>query len=336
MNDRLRVGIVGAGMIGGCHSRAYAALAGVEVAGICDARRDKAEALAVTTGAAAVPDLDALLDLGVDVVSVCTPPDSHVDVALRALDAGCSVLCEKPVARDLDDARRLVDAARDAEGAGLLVGIAHVSRYEPDHAAARRLVADGLIGRVAMMSHSLTGAFPAWSEGGWLGDPARSGGPLLDVAVHSFDYFAWVSGASAVRVHAVAADTAAGPDTYALATVRYDSGAMGQVQVSWGNPPARGFRLACELVGTEGRLSWDYGSTYTGELHLSDGTSESFHPLGERGYAAELAAFTDAVRAGGPSPVPVDAGYQALRTALAAGRSVATGQPVDLTTWEVG
>src|SRR3712207_9410821 len=67
------------------------------------------------------------------------------------------------------------------------------------------------------------------------------------------------------RSHAVAADTAAGPQTYALATVRYDDEAMGQVQVSWGNPPARGFRLACELVGTEGRLSWDYGSTYTGE-----------------------------------------------------------------------
>ena len=166
MRDRLRVGIVGAGMIGGCHSRAYAALGEVEVAGICDARRDKAEALAATTGAAAVPDLAALLDLGVDVVSVCTPPDSHVELAVRSLAAGCHVMCEKPVARDLGDARRLLAAAQQAEAAGLLVGIGHVSRYEPDHAAARQLVADGLIGRVAMMSHSLSSAFPAWSEGG--------------------------------------------------------------------------------------------------------------------------------------------------------------------------
>src|SRR3712207_867955 len=98
MSDHLRVGIVGAGMIGGCHSRAYAALLDVEVAGVCDHRRDKAEQLAATTGAAVVPDLDALLDLGVDVVSVCTPPDLHVDLALRSLDAGCHVMCEKPVA----------------------------------------------------------------------------------------------------------------------------------------------------------------------------------------------------------------------------------------------
>jgi myo-inositol 2-dehydrogenase/D-chiro-inositol 1-dehydrogenase len=266
---------------------------------------------------------------------VCTPPDSHVDLALRSLDAGCHVLCEKPVARDLEDSRRLLAAAGAAEAAGQLVGIGHVSRFEPDHAAAQRLVADGLIGRVAMMSHSLTSPFPAWSEDGWLGDPARSGGPLLDLAVHSFDYLAWVSGARAVRVHAVAGDTPVGPDTYALATVRYDNEAMGQVQASWANPASRGFRLSCELVGTEGRLAWDYGSLTNGELHRSDGTSEYFFPLGERGYSAELAAFVEAVRTGGPSPVPVEAGHQALRTALAARRSLETGQPVDLTTWEV-
>src|SRR5688500_14238866 len=115
MSDLVRVGVVGAGMIGGCHSRAYADLPGVEVAGICDPRRQKAEGLAATTGAAAVPDLDALLALGVDVVSVCTPPDRHVDLALRSLDAGRHVMCEKPVARDLADARRLLTAARDAE-----------------------------------------------------------------------------------------------------------------------------------------------------------------------------------------------------------------------------
>jgi predicted dehydrogenase len=335
VSDLLRVGIVGAGMIAGCHSRAYAALPGVEVAGICDQRLEKAVDLAATTGATVAPDLDALLDLGIDVVSVCTPPDSHVGLALHALDAGCHVLCEKPVALALDDARRLLSAAHEAEDAGRVVAVGHVSRFEADHAAARQLVADGLIGRVAMMSHSITSPFPAWSEDGWLGDPTRSGGPLLDLAVHSFDYLAWVSGARAVRVHAVAGDTPVGPDTYALATVRYDNDAMGQVQVSWANPASRGFRLACELVGTEGRLTWDYGSISTGQLHRDDGTGEVFDPLGERGYAAELGAFIEAARAGGPSPVPVDEGYQALRTALAARRSLETGQPVDLTTWEV-
>src|ERR687890_2543807 len=121
MSDLLRVGIVGAGMIAGCHSRAYAATPGTEVVGVCDQRRPKAEQLAGTAGAAVVPDLDALLDLGLDVVSVCTPPDTHVDLALRSLEAGCHVMCEKPVARDLADARRLVTAAQDAEAAGQLV-----------------------------------------------------------------------------------------------------------------------------------------------------------------------------------------------------------------------
>ena len=131
----------------------------------------------------------------------------------------------------------------------------------------------------------------------------------------------------------MSADTGVGPATYALATVRYDSGAMGQVETSWAHPAAGGFGLAVELVGTEGRLSWDYASISDGAMHLADGTSERFDPLDETGFAAEMAAFAAAVRDGGPSPVPVEAGYEAMRTALAARRSLETGQPVDLTTW---
>ncbi len=95
---------------------------------------------------------------------------------------------------------------------------------------------------------------PAWSEGGWLADPALSGGPLLDLAVHSFDYLRWVIGSPAVRVHCVAADSRGGPATYAFTTVRYANGAIARVEWSWAHPASRGFSLAVELVGTAGRL----------------------------------------------------------------------------------
>jgi predicted dehydrogenase len=327
----LRVGVVGAGMIAGCHVRAYAATPGVEVVAVADPRLPKAEQLASTVGAAACSSLEEVLALDVDVVSVCTPPRTHADLTVRAVQAGRHVLCEKPVAASLPDAERILAASRATD---VVVMVGHVSRFEPEHRAAKELVEGGYVGDVAMMVHSLTTSVPAWSEGGWLTDPEQSGGPLLDLSVHSFDYLAWVCGSRATRIHAVAGGSEVGEATYAVATVRYANGAMGQVESSWAHPVARGFKAVVEVTGTAGRISWDYDSINGGAMYLTDGGTTWFDPLGERGYRGEVAAFVEAVRAGGPSPVPVEAGVEAARTALAARESLRTGQPVDLTSWE--
>jgi predicted dehydrogenase len=119
-----------------------------------------------------------------------------------------------------------------------------------------------------------------------------------------------------------------------VATVRYANGALGQVEASWAHPVARGFKARVEITGTDGRISWSYDSINGGAIYLADGDVTWLGPLGERGYTREIEAFTDAVRAGGASPVPAADGYAATRTALAALHSVTTGEPVDLTTWE--
>jgi predicted dehydrogenase len=331
VGEPLRAGIVGAGLIAGCHARAYAATPGVEVVAVADPRCAKAEALADTVGAVSCTDLEQVLNLDVDVVSVCTPPRTHADLAVRALEAGRHVLCEKPVAASLDDARRVL---RAAEATDRIAMVGHVTRFEPDHRAARELVSSGHVGEVAMVVHSMTTSLPGWSEGGWLTRVEESGGPLLDLSVHSFDYLAWVIGSPAVRVHAVAADSPAGPATYTLATVRYANGAMAQVEASWAHPAPRGFKAVVEIVGKEGRISWDYDSINGGAVYRDGGEVSWLDPLGERGFAREVAAFTDAVRRGGPSPVPVRDGYEATRTALAALHSLRTGEPVDLQEWE--
>jgi myo-inositol 2-dehydrogenase/D-chiro-inositol 1-dehydrogenase len=314
------------------HARAYRELSGVRVAAVVDPVRPKAARLAAECGAVALGSLEELLDLAVDVVDVCTPPDRHAEAAVRALEAGAHVVCEKPLARTLEDGRRIVAAAARATG---LLMVGHVSRFEPDHRRAKELVDAGRIGRLRMVTHSTTSALPSWSEGGWAADPARSGGPVLDQAVHSFDFARWVVGAPALRVHCVAADTTAGPATYTLSTVRYADGSLALVEAGWAHPESRGFKLAAELVGTVGRLSWSYDRMMAGVLHPAAGPVEWFDALGERGFTAELAAFVDAVRAGGPSPVPAAEALESLRTASAAAESARTGATVDLGTWEV-
>lgn len=330
MTETLRVGVVGAGMIANVHVNAYSVTPGVEVVAVADPVASKAEQLAERVGAAVVPDLEAVLGLGVDIVSVCTPPPTHADLAVRALEAGRHVMCEKPIGRRLPDARRIVEAGERADG---LLMIGHVSRFEPDHAQAKSLVDGGMVGDVRLVKHSITTSLPGWSEGGWLADPEVSGGPLIDLSVHSFDYLAWVIGSPAVRVTAVAADSGTGPSTFCLVTVRYENGAMGLVECSWAHPPARGFKLLTEIVGTEGRIGWDYDHLMGGVLYPTEGSPSWYDPLGERGFAGEMRAFTEAVRRGGPAPVSAREGYQALRTALAAAESIATGETIDLTTW---
>jgi myo-inositol 2-dehydrogenase/D-chiro-inositol 1-dehydrogenase len=276
--------------------------------------------------------LAQLVEAGVDLVSICTPSHTHADLTIQALDAGLHVLCEKPIARSLDDGRRIVEAGQAS--AGLLM-IGHVSRFEPDHRQAKQVVEAGQLGAIQMMSHSMTSSMPGWSEVGWLGDTELSGGPLVDLAVHSFDFLSWVSGATPVRVHAVGADTASGPSTYALATLRYDSGALGLVETSWAHPVSHGFALSTELIGRDGRLSWSYDDIVGGVLNRADASSTTFEPLSDRGFRTEIQAFVEAVRSGQVSPVPAEQAFTSLRTALAALESVRTGQTIDLRVWGV-
>lgn len=326
MSD-LRVGILGAGYIARAHAAAYAATPGVRVIAVADPVRAKAVTFGGEVGAEWSGEPEALLASDLDIVSVCTPTPTHADLVVAALGSGKSVLCEKPIARTASDAGRMIAAARDARGV-LMIG--HVSRFEPDHARAQQIVAAGVLGEIRMMSQSITSSLPGWSEGGWLQDHEQSGGPIMDLAIHSFDYLAWVCGAQPVRVNALAADTPAGRATYALVTLRYGTGAIGLVETSWAHPVAAGFRVATELVGSRGRLWWDYDSISGGSMATTTGERVRFDPLGDRGFRAEVGAFVEAVRTGGPSPIPASEGLVALRTALAAGESLLSGEAVGL------
>ena len=104
MSEALRVGVIGAGLIAGRHVRAYTKAEGVDVVAVADTRLAKAEQLAASVGAEARTGLDEVLALETDVISICTPPSSHAELTVRALQAGRHVLCEKPVALSLRDA----------------------------------------------------------------------------------------------------------------------------------------------------------------------------------------------------------------------------------------
>ena len=325
MVSPVRVGIVGGGFIARAHANAYSKTARVELVGIADPVIAKASAIADRVGATAVASLDDLLAAGVDAVSICTPTPTHCELTLAALAAGVHVLCEKPIAYTLDDADRMVAAADSAPGM-LMVG--HVSRFEPEHARARQIVETGRLGELHLSSQTITASAPGWSEGGWLHDHTQSGGPILDLAIHSFDFLSWIHGSTPQRVTALAADTEAGPSTYALVTVRLANGSVNTIETSWAHPAAHGFHLITEIAGADGRLGWTYDGVTLGTLVDGDGNTTQFDPLGDRGFRGEIAAFVGAIRDGGPPPVTAIEARSALATAWAAIESVRTGRPV--------
>jgi myo-inositol 2-dehydrogenase/D-chiro-inositol 1-dehydrogenase len=322
------VGIVGAGFAAQNHARGYAALAesGVRLVAVADRHLERAQKLAGPHGAAAVPSLEAMLKVGVDLVSVCTPTGSHAALAIEAMRAGKHDLCEKPLARTVAEAAEMIEIARKHR-VRLVPG--HVTRFEPEHRKAREILDRGHIGQLRMATHSITAAFPDWNPY-WYCDPAQSGGAILDLAIHSVDYLLWLFGSRPTSVCAVGRRAGQEPWTYALLTLRFENGGMALIETSWLHPPQQSLHLRCELVGSAGRIDWDYEGIAAMQVIAGQGARRDLVMIGEDSYPAQLAAFVQSVCSPCAPPVSAEEGLAALRVCLAALESLETGRPVVL------
>jgi predicted dehydrogenase len=134
----LRVAVIGVGHLGKHHARILSSLPGVELAAVVDTNRARAEEIAAANGTRAVFDAGELLG-HVDAVTVAVPTELHCRIALPFLKAGVPVLVEKPMARTLEEADWLIEAAADA---GVVLAVGHTERFNPALAAARPLITD--------------------------------------------------------------------------------------------------------------------------------------------------------------------------------------------------
>jgi predicted dehydrogenase len=192
----VRVGIVGCGFAGREHHIDAIEAAGGGVAAVHDSDPDALRAAADRAGARAYGTLDELLaDPAVEVVAVCSPPGTHREVAVAALESGRDVLIEKPLALSLDDCETIL-AAR--ERTGRTAAVAFNLRHHPNVIAARRAVADGELGTLDLLEMSWSGSShePA---GEWGRRPASGGFTLLERGSHLFDLAAHLSGRAAAR-----------------------------------------------------------------------------------------------------------------------------------------
>ncbi|MFJ1967265.1 Gfo/Idh/MocA family protein [Streptomyces sp. NPDC087903] len=322
---QLDVALIGAGGIARTHLPAWTAL-GARVR--IYAPDDRAPSLAREFGATAVTSRQEAM-AGADVVDVCTPTDTHPDIALAAIAAGAHVLCEKPLALTAADAELIAGAA---EAAGLRLYPGHVVRFFPAYARLRELVAGGELGRVATARFTRTGRYPTWSP--WFADPARSGGILVDQMIHDFDIARWLFGA-VVRVHAHQRGhlTAPAPDgavAVGTAVLTHETGVITQVVGVWAQSDTP-FRTTFHVAGTGGTISHDSlaapGLRVIGGRAGADAAGIPAGDFGESPYAVQIREFATAFAGDGPEPrVSARDGVAAVRIAEAAAESARTGR----------
>ena len=325
----MRIGIVGAGTMGQVHAQAWLE-AGAQVVAAHSASLESALGLAAQYGARVCSSLAELIE-HVDVVDLCVPTHLHQAMTLEAANAGKHIICEKPMALDLGDARAMIQAC---DQAGVRLFIAHVARFFPQYRAARDAVQSGQIGNLGVMRLKRAAYQPRVSGENWFLDSTKSGGMVLDLMVHDFDYARWIGGPVA-RVFAKSARASRidSPTDYALVTLEFESGAMAQIEGGWAYP-AGVFRTGFDLAGSSGLIEWSSDNTNTIKSFLEPtnaSTAEVGLPLSilaEDPYVTQIKHVKHALETGTEFLVtPIEA-LEALRIGLAAKRSLETGRSI--------
>jgi predicted dehydrogenase len=247
------------------------------------------------------PEVDAVLVTGPDML--------HRADVLTAVRAGKPVLCEKPMAMNAGECREMVESARRAK---VLLGVAHVFRFEESTARLRDQIAVGAIGTPVLARTEFS--YPGTGHGRtWLYDPAMAaGGPLADVGVHCIDTLRFILQDDPVRVTAVGhSDEQSGKmEAVAILTLELRKGTLATVLVSTRVP----YRTPLEFVGHQGTLRADDGLTVdrpvTVQLWREQKVVTSETVSNHLAYAHQVDRFADAITGSQAFPVPGEIGWQ--------------------------
>lgn len=328
----IRVGVLGAGFMGGVHARALVQVDGVEIAGIYGRSEDRVVPLAAELGVPWTTDLNQLIDdPTIDAIDNCLPAAQHREPLERALAQGKHALVEKPIALTLTEAEDMVSLA---EGTDRVVMIAHVLRFWPEYVALRE---HALSGEMGQPKHALAWRrqpFPAWS--GLFAHSDLTGGGVLDQMIHDFDVLNWILGTpQSVVATGLRNPKSGGWDQvqvlldYGHASALVDGGAM--------MPDSATFESAIHLLCESGSLQYHFQPSGRGvesgggrnELRIfpSEGESRVLTVDQSDPYLNEVRYWIDCIRSGQPAAIASPAAATlALRTALAARKSIETGE----------
>lgn len=303
----MRIGFIGAGRYARVHHRHLSRIGGTEFS-VFSPRQESIEKFAAETGAQGFSDVQSMLD-NVDAVSIVTPSDCHAEHGLKAIEQGKHVFIEKPLERSLERAEQLVAAAAKSDRA-IMVG--HSTRFFPPYRKAYEIAKSGGLGNIATVRLSRR-AIQVGGETGWFANHERSGGALLDLAVHDFDFLLWMLGDyESVVARSTGATSNKGED-YALTTIKFACGAVAHVESEWSQTAEPG--TAIEICGSKGMIEWD--SRKSASLRTGSMFEQNYLPDDDPFYHS-LSAWMKAATEGTPVPITLEEGLRAMKLSLAA------------------
>lgn len=324
----MQIGIIGAGTMGRVHAAALTQIAGARLVAFAAPHIPQPTvALAAQAGVELLDSADQLLARPeIEAVIIATPTDTHPELVLAAARAGKQIICEKPLARTVEQGEAMLRAVAQA---GVKLAVGHVVRYFPEYALAHDMIARGELGTPGVARATRGAGFPR-VEQDWYSAFERSGGVVLDMMIHDLDWLRWTFG-PVERLHAQGLTFAGytGKDA-AMAVLRFRSGALAYVEASWAYPG--GFRTALEVSGSAGliRTGSREGAPLTFELAptATSGVAVPTGGLVEDPYLAQLRSLVEWL-AGGPAPrSTAEDALEAVRLSLAVIESVRSGQPI--------
>ena len=332
MASRLRIGVAGVGRIGRMHAGIIARQTeSASLIAVADAMPAASAAAAAEFGVEARTVDELLASTDIDAIAICTSTDTHVDLIVRAAEAGKAVFCEKPVSLDLAEVDRAL-AAVDAAGVPFMVGFNR--RFDPSHRAVRDAVAAGSVGDVHIAR--ITSRDPAPPPLEYI---KVSGGIFIDMTIHDFDMARFVVGSPVVTVFATGAvrvDPAigeAGDVDTAVLVLTHENGAITTIDNS--RQAVYGYDQRVEVFGSAGMALSDNPRAHAGAVLTAGGESRASLPYFflERyatSYVREWEAFASYALDGGPSPVSGLDGRAPVALGIAAWQSIREGRPVDV------
>ena len=323
MADRLRVAVIGMGVMGGNHARVYSELPDAELVAVADCDESRLN----NAPARAYGDYRRLLaEERLDAVSIAVPTRRHLETALACIERGVPLLVEKPLAATVDEGER-IQAAAEARGVPLAAG--HIERCNPAVVELKRRLEAGEIGRVLQIRAVRVGPFHSRQ---------RDVGVVHDLATHDIDVMRHLTGCEVERARA---ETQRGVRTEfedaLLGVLRFENGVIGSLEVNWLTPVKQ---RTLAVAGDNGMFVADYISQ---ELRFYDSASDPDpSPSNNAGNAThieaerqeplrvELAAFLRAARGLEPPLVGAADAIAALRVAEALVESAQRGDAVQV------
>src|SRR3954466_12916534 len=297
----MRVGVIGAGVMGTNHARVLGGLPNIRMIGIVDPLAEHRARATELAGCRAFETLDQLIAEGVDALTIAAPTHLHHEIALACIARNIHILVEKPVASTVEEGREIVAAARRA-GVTLMVG--HVERFNPAVESIKEAIRGEDILSIAI---TRVGPFP----------PRMSKiGVVIDLAVHDIDLIRWFTDSEIVEVQPQLSSAVAEREDIALLQFRTASGGLAHINTNWLTP----FKARNVTVATRGK--YVMGDLLTRQVtecfgFKPDGSYSMRHlPVGhDEPLRAELIAFVEAVRSGAAPAVSGEEGVASLEIA---------------------